>query len=260
MLRSHGKIISQGINVTNQFRDGSSPAKCPPQLGRGLHLCPLGSPHHDLLWPIQRKTGRIIIHQKANRIQCCGGRGEEQFVVVTESATDWWPTPSSPIKIIPTAKLFIIPTPKSIKKRPPQFLTKCDLHSRAAWIDWNGSPPSWLLNSRRPCDGLEPIRYHVPGPICHVSWKHHQVGRLDLVHQKQSYKIHWKKWPLSNVWGCEIWCFWRKKWISATEQFFQSFYIMKVLFEWISLKSRLCFQTRLLLTHTTFFVCKFATA
>ena len=44
---------------------------CPPQSfepGRGLPFS--GSPHHDLLWPIQRKTGRIIIHQKANRIQC----------------------------------------------------------------------------------------------------------------------------------------------------------------------------------------------
>ena len=129
-------------------------------------------------------------------------------------------------------------------------MTKCDLHLGATWIDWNGSPPSWLLNSRRPCDGLEPIRYHVPGPICHVSWKHHQVGRLDLVHQKQSYKIHWKKWPLSNVWGCEIWCFWWKKnGFLPLSNFFQVFtiYIMKVLYYKFDI------TTSNMLNETTFF-------
>ena len=123
------------------------------------------------------------------------------------------------------------------------------------------SPPSSrLLNSRRPCDGLEPIRYHVPGPICHVSWKHHQVGRLDLVHQKQSYKIHWKKWPLSNVWGCEIWCFWRKKWISATEQFFPKF----LHYEWVfwvdKFEITTMFSNKTVVDSYNLLFCKFATA
>ena len=123
------------------------------------------------------------------------------------------------------------------------------------------SPPSSrLLNSRRPCDGLEPIRYHVPGPICHVSWKHHQVGRLDLVHQKQSYKIHWKKWPLSNVWGCEIWCFWRKKMDSCHWAIFPKILYYESAFWVDKFEITTMFSNKAVVDSYNLLFCKFATA